>query len=105
MPACRTCGRSNATDARFCSDCGASLARESAVPARKTVTVLFCDVTDFTPLTERLDPESLHHVMARYFEAMRGAVERHGGLVEKYIGDAVMAVFGVPRLHAERGAP
>jgi class 3 adenylate cyclase/tetratricopeptide (TPR) repeat protein len=65
------------------------------------VTVLFCDLTDFTPLTERLDPESLHEVMARYFRTMRSAVERHGGRVEKYIGDAIMAIFGVPQLHED----
>jgi class 3 adenylate cyclase len=100
MPACRTCGKSSATDARFCPHCGASLA-PPAVPTRKTVTVLFCDVTNFTPLTERLDPESLHRVMARYFEEMSRAIERHGGLAEKYIGDAVMAVFGAPQLHED----
>ena len=66
---------------------------------RKTVTVLFCDVTDSTPLGERLDPEVLQRVMARYFEAMSGAIERHGGTVEKFIGDAVMAVFGIPTVH------
>ena len=63
---------------------------------RKTVTVLFCDVTGSTALGERLDPESLRGVMARYFDLARQVVERHGGSVEKFIGDAVMAVFGVP---------
>ena len=66
---------------------------------RKTVTVLFCDVTDSTPLGERLDPEVLQRVMARYFEATSAALERHGGTVEKFIGDAVMAVFGIPTVH------
>jgi class 3 adenylate cyclase/tetratricopeptide (TPR) repeat protein len=68
---------------------------------RKTVTVLFCDITDSTPLGERLDPEALRHVMGRYFEEMRAVVERHGGVVEKFIGDAVMAVFGIPQLHED----
>jgi class 3 adenylate cyclase/tetratricopeptide (TPR) repeat protein len=63
---------------------------------RKTVTVLFCDVTGSTALGETLDPERLRGLLARYFERMRGIVERHGGSVEKFIGDAVMAVFGVP---------
>ena len=65
------------------------------------VTVLFCDVTGSTALGERLDPESLRRVMARYFEVMKQVVERHGGTVEKFIGDAVMAVFGVPALHED----
>ena len=65
------------------------------------MTGLFCDVTGSTGLGERLDAESLRHVMARYFEVMRLVVERHGGTVEKFIGDAVMAVFGVPLLHED----
>jgi class 3 adenylate cyclase/tetratricopeptide (TPR) repeat protein len=76
-----------------------------AVPAprqkRKTVTVLFCDVTGSTALGERLDPESFRQVMARYFDAARRVIEGHGGTVEKFIGDAVMAVFGVPVLHED----
>ena len=63
---------------------------------RKTVTVLFCDVTGSTSLGEQLDPESLRALMSRFFEEMRAALERHGGTVEKFIGDAVMAVFGIP---------
>src|SRR6266536_738400 len=101
MPACPACGASNAADARFCSSCGASLAPDAALPTRKTVTILFSDLSGFTALTERLDPESLHEVMARYFNAMRAAIDHHGGRVEKYIGDAIMAVFGVPRLHED----
>ena len=68
---------------------------------RKTVTVVFCDVTGSTELGEKLDPESLRDVQTRYFDAMRAAIERHGGTVEKYIGDAVMAVFGIPQLHED----
>ncbi len=63
---------------------------------RKTVTALFCDVTGSTGLGERVDPETMRRVMVRYFDAMRTVLERHGGTVEKFIGDAVMAVFGVP---------
>src|SRR5213083_195083 len=68
---------------------------------RKTVTVLFCDVTGSTSLGERMDPETLRRVMLEYFDEMRAAIERHGGAVEKFIGDAVMAVFGVPVLHED----
>ena len=65
------------------------------------MTVLFADVTGSTALGERLDPESLRRVMARYFEVASEAVERHGGVVEKFIGDAVMAVFGIPLVHED----
>ena len=65
------------------------------------MTVLFCDVTGSTELGERLDPEALRALLARYFEQMRAIVERHGGTVEKFIGDAVMAVFGVPVVHED----
>src|SRR5262245_43181853 len=69
--------------------------------SRRTVTVLFADVADSTPLGERLDPESLRRVMSRWFEQMSAVLERHGGTVEKFIGDAVMAVFGIPELHED----
>jgi class 3 adenylate cyclase/tetratricopeptide (TPR) repeat protein len=69
--------------------------------SRRTVSVLFADVAESTPLGERLDPESLRQVMSRYFERMAGVLERHGGTVEKFIGDAVMAVFGLPELHED----
>jgi predicted ATPase/class 3 adenylate cyclase len=69
--------------------------------ARKVVTVVFADVTESTRLGESLDPESLRSLMTRYFEEMKAVLERHGGVVEKFIGDAVMAVFGVPRVHED----
>src|SRR3954468_10779357 len=102
MTVCSDCGFENPEGARFCAGCGKPL--EAPAPTRevrKTVTVVFCDVTGSTALGEKLDPESLRHVMARYFEAMRAAIERHGGTVEKFIGDAVMAVFGVPVVHED----
>ena len=92
----------NRPEARFCDACGAVLGDASATGEhRKTVTVLFCDVTGSTALGERLDPESLRGVLARYFDLARLVVERHGGSVEKFIGDAVMAVFGIPVLHED----
>jgi class 3 adenylate cyclase/tetratricopeptide (TPR) repeat protein len=66
---------------------------------RKTVTVVFCDIVDSTPLGERIDPEVHRRIQERYFDAVRGALERHGGTVEKFIGDAAMAVFGIPTAH------
>ena len=102
MAACTSCGAENREEARFCDSCGAALAETApARETRKTVTVLFCDVTGSTALGERIDPESLRHVMARYFETAKAIVERHGGTVEKFIGDAVMAVFGVPAVHED----
>src|SRR6187549_3816649 len=99
---CPECQYENPEGARFCALCGKPLEPPAAVrEVRKTVTVVFCDVTGSTALGEQLDPESLRHVMARYFEAMRAAIERHGGSVEKFIGDAVMAVFGVPVVHED----
>src|SRR5581483_11466223 len=102
MAACAACGAANRGGARFCDSCGAQL--EAPAPAqqqRKTVTVLFCDVVGSTALGESTDPEALRGLLARYFERMRALVERHGGTVEKFIGDAVMAVFGVPVVHED----
>jgi len=65
------------------------------------VTILFCDLADSTAMGERLDPEALRRVLSRYYDTARGVVERHGGVVEKFVGDAVMAVFGVPTLHED----
>jgi class 3 adenylate cyclase len=96
MLTCANCGEQNPERARFCLNCGAPVAAEQRRGARKVVTVVVCDVTGSTALGERLDPESLGRVMARYFERTRAVLERHHGLVQKFIGDAVVAVFGVP---------
>jgi class 3 adenylate cyclase/tetratricopeptide (TPR) repeat protein len=92
---CPTCGEANPPRARFCLRCGLPLA-DGRRGVRKVVTVVVCDVTGSTGLAERLDPESLGLVMARWFDAMRAVLERHHGLLQKLIGDAVVAVFGVP---------
>jgi class 3 adenylate cyclase/tetratricopeptide (TPR) repeat protein len=99
---CSVCGTENASDAKFCKECAATLL--GAAPMRehrKTVTVLFCDVTGSTGLGERLDPEAVRSLLGAYFERMKKIVESHGGTVEKFIGDAVMAVFGVPVVHED----
>ena len=98
---CPACSAENPVGARFCNSCGAALPAEAARDVRKVVTVLFCDVTGSTALGERLDPEQLRGVMAEYFAVARAAIERHGGTVEKFIGDAVMAVFGVPTVRED----
>ncbi len=82
-----------------------ALGMPATVPAtaisRRTVTVLFADLVDSSGLVERLDPEAAHALLGRYFAAARAAIEAHGGTVEKFIGDAVMAVFGVPQAHED----
>jgi class 3 adenylate cyclase/tetratricopeptide (TPR) repeat protein len=100
---CAACGEENADRARFCQRCAAPLGEPGAASAdvRKVVTIVFADVTGSTKLGERLDPEALRRVMGRYFDEMAAVIERHGGTVEKFIGDAVMAVFGIPRLHED----
>jgi class 3 adenylate cyclase len=102
MLVCPQCGKENSEEAKFCNECAASLVT-SASPReqRKVVTVLFCDVTGSTELGEQLDPEALRTLLARYFQRMKAIVESQGGTVEKFIGDAVMAVFGVPVVHED----
>jgi class 3 adenylate cyclase/tetratricopeptide (TPR) repeat protein len=102
MQTCPKCGQLSPDGFEFCGKCGSELA--AAAPPRelrKTVTVVFSDLTGSTALGERLDPESLRRAIGRYFDEMRAALERHGGTVEKFIGDAVMAVFGIPHLHED----
>jgi class 3 adenylate cyclase len=102
VPICGSCGRETESEFRFCPYCAAPLPTAAATrEQRKTVTVLFCDVAGSTALGESKDPEALRTLLARYFKRMRGIVESHGGTVEKFIGDAVMAVFGVPTVHED----
>ena len=101
MAFCAACGHALGPGARFCEACGAPVGAAASDEHRKTVTVLFCDLTGSTALGETLDPEALRALLGRYFERMKGIVERHGGTVEKFIGDAVMAVFGIPQAHED----
>jgi class 3 adenylate cyclase/tetratricopeptide (TPR) repeat protein len=100
---CVACAAALPPGARFCPSCGTPGAPSSAPAAeeRKLVTVVFCDLVGSTPLSERLDPETLRSVTLRYFSVMRERIEQFGGTVEKFIGDAVMAVFGVPVMHED----
>jgi class 3 adenylate cyclase len=104
MIQCPSCGEANPERARFCLNCGSALGTiEPQAEVRKTVTILFADVVGSTSLGEQTDPESTRRMLSRYFDAMRRVIERHGGTVEKFIGDAVMAVFGIPSLHEDDG--
>jgi len=104
--ACPSCGAENPPDKRFCGDCGTALAagvapaapaqRDAPVAERRVVTVLFADLVGFTPLSESRDPEEVRELLSRYFDTTRRLIELYGGTVEKFIGDAVMAVWGTP---------
>ncbi|MGH2462772.1 MAG: ATP-binding protein [Candidatus Limnocylindria bacterium] len=100
---CAGCGTENPAQARFCFSCGAALemAAGPSAETRKTVTVLFCDLVGSTAMGEQLDPETLRSLLSRSFDRVSAIVETHGGVVEKFIGDAAMAVFGIPRVHED----
>lgn len=100
MRGCAQCGEENPEGARFCHACAAPLAAETS-PVRKIVTVLFCDLVGSTSLGDRADPEFLRELMGRYHTQARTILERHGGRVEKFVGDAAMGVFGIPRAHED----
>lgn len=101
MGTCPVCGHDNAVGSRFCSGCGGALAEVATPGVRKTVTILFCDLVGSTALGERSDPEVLREIMGRYHARCRAILEQFGGSVEKFIGDAAMAVFGVPQVHED----
>ncbi len=102
MQVCSNCGEQNPDWFRVCGICATPLAPEDGKEeVRKTVTVVFCDLEGSTTLGEKLDTETLRDVLSTYFSEMKAALERHGGTVEKFIGDAVMAVFGLPRVHED----
>src|SRR5487761_1209035 len=115
MRTCASCGAENVADARFCGDCGEALGDlrcphcGASQPGRRYCSVLFADLVGFTPLAEARDPEEVREILSRYFGVCRDLIHRYGGIVEKFIGDAVMAGWGTPvaveGLGAEVGAP
>lgn len=99
---CAACGSRTTSSARFCANCGTPLrGRPARQEARKRVSILFLDIVGSTALAERLDPEPLREIMDRYFAACAGCVTEHGGEVEKFIGDAIMAAFGAAIAHED----
>src|SRR6266704_5386762 len=110
MIVCSNCGAENPFAKKFCGDCGAPLevgtvsvvaaaasaAAGAPVAERRLVSVLFADLVGFTTASEGRDPEDTRELLTRYFDSSRQIVERYGGTVEKFIGDAVMAVWGAP---------
>src|SRR5262249_29289503 len=114
LPAlCPSCGFANEPADRFCGGCGASLASSAAKAPplavatesdegdRRPVPVLFADLTDYTRMSQRLDPEDVHALLGRFYEAVDEIVESFGGSIDKHIGDSVMAVFGAPIAHGD----
>jgi class 3 adenylate cyclase/tetratricopeptide (TPR) repeat protein len=99
---CPSCGSENTLEAKFCSECGARLASAPRpIEERKVVTVVFCDLVGSTARAEQLDPEDVRAELSSYHARVRSELERHGGTVEKFIGDAVVAVFGAPLVHED----
>jgi class 3 adenylate cyclase len=102
MLLCPSCGRENPQDARFCNSCGATLTPvQVARKERKFATALFADLVGSTALAEREDPEVVQDVIGRTFDRLAQEIGRYEGLLEKFMGDAVLAVFGVPRAHED----
>src|SRR5215204_4808154 len=98
---CPTCGRETPEGFPRCANCGAELVAHALRQERKVVTVLFCDLVGFTSRAEAMDPEDVRALLAPYHQHVRGELERFGGTVEKFIGDAVMALFGAPVSHED----
>jgi class 3 adenylate cyclase len=103
MPTCPACRQENPHGFRFCGACATPLAEAAPAPReeRKRVSVLFCDLVGFTGRTEAMDPEEVRALLQAYHARVRQELERHGGTVEKFIGDAVVALFGAPVAHED----
>src|SRR6516165_10247891 len=103
MSVCPSCGHHNQPGAKFCSECGVALAaaQPSSYEERKVVTVLFADLVGFTSRAEQMDPEDVRALLSPFYARLRAELERFGGTVEKFIGDAVMALFGAPSAHED----
>jgi class 3 adenylate cyclase len=98
---CARCGQQNPEGAKFCNSCGAALEERAIGEERRVVSVLFVDLAGFTGRAEKLDPEDVRAILTPYYERVREELQRHGGTVEKFIGDAVMGVFGAPTAYGD----
>ena len=96
---CASCGTENPSQARFCMSCGATL--EERPEERRTATILFADLSGYTAVSERLDPERIKSLVDRALRRLGAEIERYGGTIDKYIGDNVMGVFGAPLAHED----
>src|SRR5437870_13131400 len=102
MIVCPRCGLANPDGNRFCGSCGSPLeAARAPRQERKTISVLFADLVGFTSTAERMEPEDVKAMLSPYYARLRREIERHGGTVEKFIGDAVVALFGAPVAHED----
>src|SRR6478736_6405558 len=101
MAVCPHCGQESPEGFRFCGSCGSAMAAARAAEERKVVTVLFADLVGFTSRSERMDVEDVRGTLAPYHALLREQLERFGGTVEKFIGDAVVAIFGAPVAHED----
>src|SRR6476620_2134145 len=101
MATCHSCGTENPDGQKFCGACGAALGAPTRAIAeeRKVITCLFCDLIGFTASSESADPEDVDQMLSAYAEMARSRIESHGGVVEKFIGDAVVGIFGAPAAH------
>ncbi|MFI5123252.1 MAG: zinc-ribbon domain-containing protein, partial [Vicinamibacteria bacterium] len=108
--ACPSCGAENPPEAKFCIACGSSLTGAMSPAAaggdqppeeRRTATIIFADLSGYTAVSERLDPERMKSLVDRALRRLGDEIERHGGTIDKYIGDNVMGVFGAPTSHED----
>jgi class 3 adenylate cyclase len=98
---CAACGQENPDVARFCLQCGAALTTEPHREERRLVSVLFVDIVGFTSRSEQFDPEDVRSFLTPYYERVRAEIERYGGRIEKFVGDAVLGIFGAPIAHGD----
>jgi class 3 adenylate cyclase len=98
---CAACSQENPDIARFCLHCGAALGTGDHREERRVVSVLFVDIVGFTSKSEQLDPEDVRSFLTPYYERVRAEIEHHGGRIEKFVGDAVLGIFGAPVAHGD----